>query len=203
MTNLPAKPTDKTSKSEKALRITRKVRDAIALMVWQGLNRAEAAEKAGLKDNSLYIALRKPDVKAHYLAECEVLRVSGKARRIHRLAELAEQNTNMNAAVNAIRTADAVEDGAHMLGSGMNRAPGLTVVVVDASGNMRPAPPLHVVDVTPQPLEEFDAQTPRQAIDNPGIDDHRAYVPPASLASAPPWPPAPPPVRIRGPRRRS
>lgn len=61
-------------------RISRKVRTAIEAMVWGGLKRHEAAERAGMKDNSLYVALRKPDVKALYLAECEVLRLSGRAR---------------------------------------------------------------------------------------------------------------------------
>jgi hypothetical protein len=41
----------------------------------------------------------------HYLAECEMLRLSGRAKRLHRLDALAQQNDNKNAAVAAIKTA--------------------------------------------------------------------------------------------------
>lgn len=70
-------------------------------MVWLGLNRKQAAEHAGMTDNGLYIALRKPNVKALYASECEVLRLSGRARRIHRLEEMVEQDDNKAAVVNA------------------------------------------------------------------------------------------------------
>ena len=72
----------KVQAGNKTVRMTARVRAAIELMVWQGLKRDEAAQAAGLKDNSLYAALRKPDVRMFYTAECEVLRLSGRARRI-------------------------------------------------------------------------------------------------------------------------
>lgn len=81
--------------------ITAKAQAAIHAMVWQGLNRREAAEQAGLSEHGLYKALRKPQVKALYAQECEVLRLSGRARRIHRLEEMVEQDDNKAAVINA------------------------------------------------------------------------------------------------------
>src|SRR5579863_8568025 len=90
----------------RTVRMTARVRSAIEAMVWQGLKRDEAAKVAGMRDNSLYVALRKSDVRAFYLAECEVLRLSGRARRIHRLEAVVEQDSNMMAVVQASRTLD-------------------------------------------------------------------------------------------------
>jgi hypothetical protein len=90
--------------------VTGRLKRAIDLMVWQGLTRDDAALKAGLRPHSLYAAFRKSHVKQHYLSECEVLRVSGRAKRLHRLEELAAQDENRNAAVAAIRAADSIPD---------------------------------------------------------------------------------------------
>jgi hypothetical protein len=45
----------------------------------------KAAKKAGISEHGLYKALRKPPVKAAYLAELDVLRTSERARNIHTL----------------------------------------------------------------------------------------------------------------------
>lgn len=111
LTTIDDRPPAATGKTEpKPAKITAKVRAAISIMVWEGLKRADAAAKAGLKDNSLYVALRKPDVRALYVSECETLRLSGRARRIHRLDQLAEQDENRNAAVAAIKAAEGLND---------------------------------------------------------------------------------------------
>lgn len=117
-----------TDKTAPALKITRKVRAAIDGMVWEGLNRADAAQRAGLKDNSLYVALTRPDVKRYYLQQCDVLRLSGRARRIHRLEAIVEQDENKQAAVNACRALDGHEDTAASMGY-VQRQPGVTIVI--------------------------------------------------------------------------
>ena len=110
-------------------RITRKVKAALDAMVWQGLKRPEAAASAGLTDHALYCALRKPHVKAAYLAECEVLRVSGRARNIHRLNEIRDAANNMPA-VNAIKALEQLGDDADGHSHGATRAsPGVTIVI--------------------------------------------------------------------------
>jgi hypothetical protein len=80
------------------LKVTGRLKHALELMVWSGLARDAAAKEAGLKPHSLYCAFRKSHVLAHYRNECEALRVSGRAKRLHRLDELAAQDENKNAA---------------------------------------------------------------------------------------------------------
>jgi hypothetical protein len=137
-----------TRKPARKLQISNKVRVAIEAMVWQGLKRDEAAQVAGLKDNSLYIAMRKPDVRAFYLQECEVLRISGRARRILRMEELSEQSVNLNAAVNATKALDLVEADAIRSGSGAIRTPGMVIQIVNQVSASQPIDPgsSHVLD---------------------------------------------------------
>lgn len=76
------------------VRISPNVRRAIDLMVQDGLSRQAAAEKAGIQDNTLYIALRKPEVLA-YRNECmRVIRTSEAARSVKRIGDLAESATS-------------------------------------------------------------------------------------------------------------
>lgn len=129
----------KHSRTPDKQRVTARVRAAIEAMVWQGLKRDEAAEHAGFTDHALYCAMRKPHVKALYLAECEQLRISGRARRIHRLNELSEQNDNLNAAVSAIKAneqlGEQVLDGR---GFGETLSPGITIRIVNEAPKREP-----------------------------------------------------------------
>jgi hypothetical protein len=115
-------------KQGKTLKISRVIRTAIEAMVWDGLTRAQAAEKAGIKDNSLYIALRRPDVKQHYLSELDVLRTSERARNIHRAVEIREQTTNQMASIQAIKLLEQISDDAPA-SRGSVSLPGLVIVV--------------------------------------------------------------------------
>jgi hypothetical protein len=130
-------------------RVTGKLYKAVAAMVWEGASRKEAAQVAGLSDHGLRQALRRPHVLAHYLSECEVLRVSGRAKRLHRLEELAEQNTNMNAAVAAIKTAELMPDDPVKRG-GAVASPGIVIRVVNLVAPSDPGPRdvAQIVDAT-------------------------------------------------------
>lgn len=97
-------------------------------MVWQGLSRRDAAQAAGLKEHALYCAFRKPHVKAHYLAECEVLRTSAKARNIHVLEQVRDQTGNQMARVNAVKAIEGLGDDEASVGR-TQRAPGVVIVV--------------------------------------------------------------------------
>lgn len=147
--SVPATTTDKTPqaprKAPRQLRITKQIRAAIEQMVWHGLKRADAAKAAGLKDNSLYVALRRPDVKAHYLAELDVLRTSERARNIHTLAEVRDQTSNQMARVQAVKALEQIDEQAAESGNRSNALPGLQIVVV-TNGAQAP-----MVDVTPGP----------------------------------------------------
>lgn len=148
------KTTETTLQQASSGKITRRVKTAIACMVWEGLNRQEAADKAGLKDNSLYVALRRPEVKAEYLAECEVLRISGRAKRLHHLEELAAQRVNMNASVAAIKVAEQIVDVEAERG-GRRFAPGFVVIIGPAPPGFAPPP---MVEVTSGPTIEHQAE---------------------------------------------
>jgi hypothetical protein len=126
----------------------RAAREALDLMVFEGINRDEAAKRAGMLPKSLANSLRKPQTKRYYSEALEVLRVSGRARRIHRLEQLAEQDDNKVAAVNAIAALERLDGAAEAAAPG-RPSTGFVIMVVDGRGNAR--------EITPQ----------RPAIDQP------------------------------------
>lgn len=130
----PLQAAEPATKQPKPLTVTGKNRVAIDAMVWEGLKRSDAAAKAGLKDHALYVALTKPHVKAYYLAQCEVLRTSGRARRIHRLEAMLEQDDNKAAVINAALALDRVTD--QEVASRAAATPGLQIVVIQGGSLM-------------------------------------------------------------------
>jgi hypothetical protein len=136
-------------------KVTGRLKLAIDRMVWAGDKRSDAAAAAGLRDDSLRRALKKRHVMAAYLAECEVLRLSGRSRRIHLLEKLSEQNSNMQAAVNANRALENMGDDAAAT-AGIGRPAGMLIVVVDGAG---------------RPLPTQSVQAPR-VIENDPINVH-------------------------------
>jgi hypothetical protein len=119
-------------RGNKPITLTRKNKAAVDAMVWLGMNRADAAKHAGMQDQSLYVALSKPHVRSYYLAQCEVLRTSGRARRIHRLEAMVEQDENKQAVVNACKALDQ-QDDSPQAAAARSAAPGFVVVVVQAN----------------------------------------------------------------------
>ncbi|MGB7833213.1 MAG: hypothetical protein WBL84_13485 [Xanthobacteraceae bacterium] len=122
------------------LKVTGKLKIAIETMVWSGACRADAAKVSGLTDHSLRSALKKPHVKAAYLAELEVLRLSARARAFHRLVELSEQNDNKGAAVAAVRTMTLEGRDEAQRGFGAVASPGLTIQIISSSDAVKVAP---------------------------------------------------------------
>jgi hypothetical protein len=120
-------------------RVTGKLYKAIDAMVWSAASRKEAAQVAGLTDHGLRQALRRPHVMAHYLSECEVLRASGRAKRLHRLEELASQNVNINGAVAAIKAAEQITEDPVRSG-GANPTPGIVLRVININAAPAPSP---------------------------------------------------------------
>lgn len=121
-------PSNLPSKEAKSLKVTGKNKAAIDLMVWEGLKRADAAAKAGLKDHALYVALTKPHVKQYYMTQLDVLRTSERARNIHRAVEIREQTTNQMASIQAIKLLEQISDDAPTT-RGAVSLPGLVIVV--------------------------------------------------------------------------
>lgn len=134
--SLPAVKTGKSpqvpSKQSRQRRISTQIRTAIDAMVWQGLTRDDAAKAAGILDNSLYKALRRPDVKAAYLAELDVLRTSERARNIHALVDVRDSKTNQMATVAAVKALEQMSDvpGANNAGAA---SPGVVIQIINAT----------------------------------------------------------------------
>jgi hypothetical protein len=143
---------------------------AVNAMVWQAASRAQAAEMAGMSDHSLRAALKRPHVMNHYLHECEVLRLSGRAKRLHRLEELAMQDVNKNAAVNAIKAAEGLGDEADARPGGRTAlAPGLVIQIV---GDATIKTPAQTINAEPALIEApFNAPSkPDRAEDRSAAD---------------------------------
>jgi hypothetical protein len=116
--------------------VTGKLRAALDLMVWHGERRADAAAKAGMADSSLRFAMRKPHVMAHYNSELTALRLSLRARNLHRLDTIADASKNDMAKVGAIKVLEQIADVAEQhQRPGETQSPGVCVVII------QPAPP--------------------------------------------------------------
>jgi len=156
LTTAPTRQAEAIEGRSLPLKITGKLRIAIEQMVWHGARRAEAAEKAGLKDHSLRAALRKTHVMAHYHAELGVLRESTRAKNFHRLDGIAEDSPNTMARVAAIKTMEAVSDPIASVARGQALA-GWTIDLSEPSSGLSvrivsPAPQPqadNVIDITP------------------------------------------------------
>lgn len=134
-------------------KVTGKLKVALHAMVWLGMKRAEAAQQAGLKEQSLYVALSRPHVRGYYLHQLEVLRTSERARNIHTLAEVRDQTSNHMARVNAVKALEQLED---MPERGAARAslPGLVIQIVQQAGEV--APMAHIREMEAKPLITHD-----------------------------------------------
>jgi hypothetical protein len=161
LTLVPTRQAEAIDGRSLPLKVTGKLRIAIEQMVWHGARRAEAAEKAGMKDHSLRAALRKAHVMGHYHGELRILRESTRAKNFHRLDGIAEDSQNTMARVAAIKTMEAVSDPIASVARGQGVAgwcidlsepvSGLSVRIIS------PAPRRKgddAIDVTPTPPRE-------------------------------------------------
>jgi len=83
-----------------------------------------------LKRRYVLLFFQKLPLHTCYLSACEVLRLSSRAKRLHRLDELATQDSNKQGAVNAIKAGEGIVDDNH----GSGRLPslmqrGMTIVI--------------------------------------------------------------------------
>jgi hypothetical protein len=118
------------------LRITKRMRDAIDVMVERGLNYQTAAAETGLSTRHMRLQLSKPHVIAYYKAQCQVFRASTTARNLHRLCEIRDADNNMPA-VNAIKALELIND--EQTNTKQTTSPGVTIRIV----NVAAAPAQH------------------------------------------------------------
>ncbi|KQT96957.1 hypothetical protein [Rhizobium sp. Leaf453] len=103
-------------RQDKQIVLSPAVKAAVEMMVFQGKQRPEAAENAGLKDDSLRSALTKPHVLA-YLNECmEMLRTSLRPRALHTMGELLDAKTD-TIKFKAAEYLDGQNRGQHTIGA--------------------------------------------------------------------------------------
>lgn len=127
---------------------------ALRAMVWEGAKRVEAAAKANMSEHSLYVALRRPHVRAWYLAEIDVLRTSERARNIFTLAEVRDQTANQMARVQAVKALEQLSDDPQHSGSRV-QTPGFVIQIVNhVAGSavmteQRPIEPKPLIDNEP------------------------------------------------------
>jgi hypothetical protein len=140
--------------------LTVAVRTAIDAMVFDRCTRAEACQRAGLQERSLYLAFEKPEVAAYFNKQLEVLRAGERPQNIHRLTQIRDACNNMPA-VQAVRLLEQLDQDAISRPSANRPTPGVVINVVSAS----PSPP--VIDVMPfaPPAQPAQLEPPPPAID--------------------------------------
>jgi hypothetical protein len=136
-----------TASPPAAPKIGARVKAAIDCMVWEALPRKEAAERAGLREHSLYKALRRAPVLAYLRSEMEVLRLSGRSRNFHRLEEIRDQDSNPMAAVAAIRQLEQSAAEQDTPGNRV-RVPGIVIQIINAPAEKTPpgSPPTLTIE---------------------------------------------------------
>jgi hypothetical protein len=123
-------------------KVTGRLRAALLDMVWKGSRRDDAAKANNMSIHGLREALRKPHVKAFYLAELGVLRESERPRTFHRLTALRDQDENRNAAVAAAKALEQISDEQLLARSSNSPTPGVTIVIRHARAD-------DAIDITP------------------------------------------------------
>jgi hypothetical protein len=109
-------------------------------MVWEGgkADVAAAAAHAGLSTHAVRCALLKPHVIRFYDEQRQVLLTGERARNIHRLKELRDQDENRTAAVQAVdRLEEAAENRRSKGGNAVNRSPGIVIVIAGRDPQMK------------------------------------------------------------------
>jgi hypothetical protein len=123
-------------------KVTGRLRAALLDMVWKGSRRDDAAKANSMSIHGLREALRKPHVKAFYLAELGVLRESERPRTFHRLCGLRDQDENKNAAVAAAKALEQISDEP-LHSNATVTSPGVTI---------------RILNVVPQPVQSIEAK---------------------------------------------
>jgi hypothetical protein len=190
--DLPTKPSRQQLAAQgrsQAGKITGRLRRAIQSMIWEGLTRRAAAEAAGLKEHSLYVALRKSHVRAALLREMEVLRTSERPRNILALVNIRDFSENDMARLGAAKTLEALSEESTARTSSVPVSPGLVIQIVAPSPTDRAQDRL--VDVTP-PARPMIEHEPRH--EAPRTDIKHDFIPISEVEREPVAEPDPIPI---------
>ena len=126
-------------KEKKEPVVTEKQRAAIHAMVFEGQKRPDAAKTAGMHDETLRLALTKPNVLAYLNEQIEVLRTSGRPRALHTMIDLLDSK-NDSTKFKAAEYLDGMNRSSHQVGATVN-------VQVNNTVNVTPG---YVLDLRPE-----------------------------------------------------
>ena len=124
------------------LGITKRIREAVDLMVERGLHYQAAAVECGIATRHMRLALSKPHVIAYHQQQLKVLRGARSSKNFHRLCEIADADNNMPA-VNAIKALEGLE--LEQTNNKQTTSPGVSI---------------RIVNVTAQPVHEQTTKIP-------------------------------------------
>jgi hypothetical protein len=141
------------SPTERPRQIPQSVRAAALKMIHEGCDFVVAAQASGLRPDTLRRWLHRNELVSFIRRERAAFREAICSGNEHALAAIRDEPTgNSMAKVNAIRTLEALGEGA-ALRSGELPSPGVTIRIVHETP--RPAP----IDITPRPSPVIDDRT--------------------------------------------
>jgi hypothetical protein len=134
-------------KEKKAPVLTDKQKALVEAMAFEGLDRKQAAEAAGITDETARISLLKPHVLAH-LNECmEVLRTSARPRALRKMSDLLEAKTE-RIQFEAAKYLDGMDRPSHAVGAAQ--------VNVQINNSVTVETPGYVIDLRPDHFEQVE-----------------------------------------------
>jgi hypothetical protein len=149
--------------------VSGRLKTALDMMTWEGLQWDEAALKANLTVRAMRLALKRPAVLKYLRAERGVLLASASGQNLHALARLRDQRENRAAAVQATRTLEGLASEQFGLSRGIGGgaragylidlsddgpSPGVVIVIQPAVAAPQTTGPM--IDVTPELIKRHD-----------------------------------------------
>jgi hypothetical protein len=150
-------------KEKKEPVVTDKQRAAIHAMVFEGQKRPDAAKTAGMHDETLRLALTKPNVLAYLNEQIEVLRTSGRPRALHTMIDLLDSK-NDSTKFKAAEYLDGQNRGNHTIGATQVN------VQVNNTLNVTPGYVIRLGRTAPQ-IEHLEAHGPKGLPDQADVPE--------------------------------
>ena len=117
-------------KQPQAIKLSRRLKSAIDLMVWDCLTDSEAAVRTKSHVQTIRLALKQPNARAYFREQCEMLRSRENPRNTHTLIAIRDQDANQMARVAAIKELERSSD--QQVTGGATRSPGVVVIIQQA-----------------------------------------------------------------------
>lgn len=123
--------TDSDRKHPVRERLSAKLTIALDLMVWDGLQFADAARAANMNVAAMRKALERSHVRAYLKQQREVFRESISAGNLHTYKDVRDNSHNAIARIQAANALERLEDQGHSSAT-QRAAPGLVVQIINS-----------------------------------------------------------------------